>query len=128
MRRNLGSGLIFGTKIGPDPTFRGLRSATLAAPTICALLVATLLVATVLRNRDYHSETAFWSAVLARDASNSRAWNNLGYALEHEQRDGAGALAAYERAIALDAANHRAYFNRGDLCARLPQEPRCAER
>ena len=33
------------------------------------------------RNTVYHSETAFWSDVLAKSPSRARAWNNLGLGL-----------------------------------------------
>jgi hypothetical protein len=93
---------------------------------VAALLVGVLLAATVLRNRDYHSETAFWQSVLARDAGNARAWNNLGYALELEQAwQRAAALAAYDRAIALDPSDYKARHNRERLCARPAAPPGC---
>jgi tetratricopeptide (TPR) repeat protein len=96
---------------------------------IMALLVGVLLAATVLRNRDYHTETAFWASVLARDAGNARAWNNFGYALEQEQPERfAEALAAYQHAIALDPSDYKPRHNRLLLCARHPDASGCASR
>jgi hypothetical protein len=85
---------------------------------LAAVLAGVLLAATVLRNRDYQSEAAFWSAVLARDDGNARAWNNLGFALERERPgDREAAREAYRRAIALDPRDYKARHNLARLGA-----------
>jgi tetratricopeptide (TPR) repeat protein len=86
--------------------------ASLGSIPAAAALALLLLTATVLRNNDYRGETAFWSAVLARDEANARAWNNLGYALERE-RPGEldAARRAYRRAIELDPADYKPRHN-----------------
>jgi hypothetical protein len=95
---------------------------------LMALLVGVLLAATVLRNRDYRSETAYWGAVLARDDANARAWNNLGFALEHEAPiDLPGAAMAYRRALALDPADYKSQHNLQQLCRRHGLPAACDE-
>ena len=80
---------------------------------LAAALVAALGLATFVRVGDYASEARLWGATVRASPANARAWNNLGYALAAEG-DGAGARAAYERALALDPASPRA---RGNLDA-----------
>jgi hypothetical protein len=83
------------------------------------VLLAVLGGLTWQRNFVYHSETAFWSDVVAKSPAQARAWNNLGHALEHEGGgDPRAALKAYERAIGLDPADYTPRFNRQALCGR----------
>lgn len=96
------------------------------APRPALLLGCVVLAAlgglTWQRNAVYHSETAFWSDVVAKSPVQARAWNNLGYALEHEgEGDPRAALLAYERAIALDPTDYTPRFNRLALCRRVPE-------
>lgn len=73
-------------------------------------LVVALIVVTTLRNRDYRSEVALWTATVRHSPEKSRAWNNLGYALEREGRDDEAAT-AYRRSLALDPGNDTARTN-----------------
>ena len=59
-----------------------------------------LAVRTTVRNYDYRSEIALWSASLAVEPNNHRALNNLGYAYELDG-DFVQARRAYEAALKL---------------------------
>jgi tetratricopeptide (TPR) repeat protein len=109
------------------PVFAGWNPRWVLVALASALLLGCAVLAalgglTWQRNTVYHSETAFWSDVLAKSPSRARAWNNLGYALEHEgEGDPRAALLAYERAITLDPADYTPRFNRLALCRRVPE-------
>lgn len=76
--------------------FRGSRPAALG-------LVAALVLGifTARRNRDYRSELALWQSTVRAAPHNPRALNNLGVALESEQRY-AEARNAYARALLVE--------------------------
>ncbi|MFO1311285.1 MAG: tetratricopeptide repeat protein [Burkholderiales bacterium] len=86
---------------------------------VAAALVAALGIATFVRVGDYASEARLWRATVKASPANARAWNNLGYALAAEG-DRAGAIAAYERALAIDPSSPRA---RGNLDALERETP-----
>ena len=69
-----------------------------------------LAAGTVLRNADYRTEVAFWSDTVRKSPQSARAWNNLGFAYQQEERTDE-ARAAYEHALALDPEHIRARIN-----------------
>lgn len=79
------------------------------------ILVGTLGIGTHLRNHVYFSETTFWQDVIHKSPANSRAWNNLGYALAR-QGDIAAAWNAYRQASWLQPGDYTAKLNLGALC------------
>jgi len=100
-----------------------------AAGVVAGVVLGGLLLSTVWRNSVYYSETAFWSDVVRHPGASSRAWNNLGYALEREHpQQMADALAAYARALALDPSDYKAAFNRQRLCVTHPDDRGCGEK
>jgi hypothetical protein len=66
-----------------------------------ALATAVLGGLTIRRNHDYRSGVAIWSDTVAKRPDNSRAHYNLGRELAL-RRDAAGALAQFDRSLALD--------------------------
>jgi hypothetical protein len=78
-----------------------------SAMVIVCLLSVVLAAATMIRNEDYRSEVALWSATVTASPQSARAWNNLGYALRLTG-DCTGARHAYERALNLNPAQFRA--------------------
>jgi tetratricopeptide (TPR) repeat protein len=65
---------------------------------------------TVLRNEDYRTEIALWSATTKASPNKSRAWNNLGYAYRlagHPDE----ARAAFLHALEIDRGNSQARAN-----------------
>jgi tetratricopeptide (TPR) repeat protein len=77
---------------------------------LTALLALALAAGTVLRNADYRTEVAFWSDTVRKSPQSARAWNNLGFAYQQEERTDE-ARAAYEHALALDPEHIRARIN-----------------
>lgn len=75
-----------------------------------SVVVVALLAATTLRNRDYRSEVALWTATARASPAKARVWNNLGYSLERAGRT-EGARVAYRRALALDPGDVKARTN-----------------
>jgi tetratricopeptide (TPR) repeat protein len=88
--------------------WRGLPRAGAVAATCTLALV--LAAATVVRNADYRTEVALWTATVRGSPQSARAWNNLGYACQLAG-DVAAAREAYERALALDPGAFRARWN-----------------
>ena len=66
-----------------------------------ALATAVLGGLTIRRNHDYRSGVAIWSDTVAKRPDNARAHYNLGRELAL-RRDAAGALAQFDRSLALD--------------------------
>jgi tetratricopeptide (TPR) repeat protein len=66
-----------------------------------ALAIAVLGGLAVRRNHDYRSGEAIWSDTVAKRPDNARAHYNLGRELAL-RRDAAGALAQFDRSLALD--------------------------
>jgi tetratricopeptide (TPR) repeat protein len=81
---------------------------------LTAALALVLAAGTVLRNRDYRSEVALWSATVRHSPGKARAFNNLGFALQAAGRT-AEAREAYERALALDPEHVPARINLQEL-------------
>ncbi len=92
------------------------RPRWLAGATAALLLGLTL--ATQARNRVYFDEVAFWRDVAAKNPDNSRAFNNLGYALAGSGRT-AAALDAYDRALRLVPGDFTIRLNRRALCREI---------
>lgn len=92
-----------------------IRRAT--AVLLAAVLLALLGTATAMRNDDYRSERAFWSAAIAVNPGNARAWNNYGLALENESPPAPErAASAYREALRLDPADYKPAHNLRRLC------------
>lgn len=92
------------------------RNRRLLSGGLAAALLFSLALGTHLRNRVYVSEVTFWRDAVLKHPDNSRACNNLGYALAHEGQ-AAAALDAYERAMRLDPADFTTRLNLRALCA-----------
>lgn len=90
---------------------------------IAIALLLGLAWLTHARNQVYRDEITFWRDVTAKSPANSRAHNNLGYALANAGQP-AAALAAYDRALSLAPDDVTARLNRRALCRTLPA---CAE-
>jgi protein O-mannosyl-transferase len=75
-----------------------------------ATLILLIFSATWLRNWDYESEVMLWQSSLRRQANNSRAWNNLGYAYLQANKK-IEAKNAFENALKLDENNYKALAN-----------------
>jgi len=88
---------------------------------VAVALVASLALATLARNEVYRNEVAFWEDVTAKNPGNSRAYNNLGYALAGSGQP-AAALAAYDQAIHLAPADFTARLNRRALAEPSPRK------
>lgn len=86
------------------------------------LAVVALAVGTMARNYDYRSEVAIWGDASAKLPANARAHNNRGQAL-FRAGDVAGALAGYERALALQPSYPESHYNRGVALAKLGRLP-----
>jgi tetratricopeptide (TPR) repeat protein len=82
------------------------RVRIVASVALCVLLG----VATLVRNTDYRSEIALWSATVRASPHKSRPWNNLGWAAQ-QAGDLGVAREAYVRAVELDPRNFRARAN-----------------
>lgn len=90
---------------------------------IAIALLLGLAWLTHARNQVYRDEITFWRDVTVQSPANSRAHNNLGYALANAGQP-AAALAAYDRALSLAPDDVTARLNRRALCRTLPA---CAE-
>ncbi len=86
------------------------------------LAAIALLIGTVARNRVYRSEAALWADAAAKHPANARAHNNLGQAL-FRAGDVAGAIASYDRALALQSSYPETHYNRGVALARQRRMP-----
>ena len=86
-----------------------------------AALLIGLALATHTRNQVYQNEVIFWTDVSIKSPSNSRAFNNLGYALANNGEPEA-ALAAYDQALRLTPNDFTALLNRRALCRTLTDE------
>ncbi|MDP2788159.1 MAG: hypothetical protein Q8O79_08810 [Pseudomonadota bacterium] len=82
---------------------------------VASVLVLGLALTTLARNTVYRDEITFWTDITAKNPGNSRAYNNLGYALARSDRP-AAAVAAYNQAIRLDPADFTSRLNRRALC------------
>lgn len=80
-----------------------------------AALLLSLALGTHLRNRVYASEVTFWRDIALKNPANSRAYNNLGYALANDG-EAAAALEAYDHALRLEPADFTARLNLRTLC------------
>jgi Flp pilus assembly protein TadD len=89
-------------------------------------LIVGLALATCARNQVYRDEVTFWTDVAAKNPGNSRAFNNLGYALAGAGQPDA-ALAPYDRALQLTPADFKAWLNRRALCQSLGSEGRAEQ-
>jgi len=107
----LGVGLLAGA--GVDAL---RRHAPRVAAGVLAGTVLVLALSTRARNRDYESEAALWIAAARVTPTNSRAFNNLGWAW-HRAGCFADARRAYERALVLKPDNAAA---RGNLAGLPP--------
>lgn len=94
---------------------RGLQTRPRLLAGVASALALALALTTLARNTVYRDEITFWADVTAKNPGNSRAYNNLGYALAQANQP-AAALAAYDRAIRLDPADFTARLNRRALC------------
>jgi hypothetical protein len=75
-----------------------------------AAIILLVFSATWLRNWDYESEVTLWQSSLRKQANNSRAWNNLGYAYLQENKN-IEAKNAFENALKLDENYYKALAN-----------------
>lgn len=69
---------------------------------------------TIVRNRDWHSDSRLFAAVLAHYPDNARAHDNLAFAY-YQQGQYARAFHHYQRAVAIQPTRLRAHFNLGIL-------------
>jgi tetratricopeptide (TPR) repeat protein len=69
--------------------------------------------ATAVRNTDYRSEIALWSATARASPGKARVWNNLGMAYRAAGREDL-ARAAFDEALRLDPNDQKARLNRRD--------------
>jgi tetratricopeptide (TPR) repeat protein len=92
-----------------------------AALPVCLALAACLGLATVQRNRDYTSEEAIWSDVVAKLPGNYRAHANLGNALSRIPGRLPDAIAQFEAALQIDPDFANAHNNLGLALATVPE-------
>ena len=85
---------------------------------LATILFAYCFGATWLRASDYASEISLWQASVEQEASNPRAWNNLGYALMLDKKY-VQAQIAFENALQLDENHYRAFYNLQDVKSRM---------
>lgn len=81
---------------------------------IVAIVLLLMAVRTIDRNRDWASDYALFSAVVALYPDNARARENLAHA-HYQQGDVKGAVEHYKRAIAINPHRVRPYYNLGLL-------------
>ena len=81
---------------------------------IVAIVLLLMAVRTIDRNRDWASNYALFSAVVALYPDNARARENLAHA-HYQQGDVKGAVEHYKRAIAINPHRVRPYYNLGLL-------------
>lgn len=86
---------------------------------IAIALLLGLAWLTHARNQVYRDEITFWRDVTAKSPANSRAYNNLGYALANSGQP-AAALTAYDQALHLAPDDITVRLNRRALCRTLP--------
>jgi tetratricopeptide (TPR) repeat protein len=77
---------------------------------LAAALMVGLTMATHVRNEVYADEVVFWQDVVGKTLGNSRAFNNLGYALAIAGRS-AEAERAFRQALVIDPSNTKAAVN-----------------
>lgn len=86
----------------------------IAGSALVAVVFLLMAVRTIDRNRDWASDYALFSAVVALYPDNARARENLAHA-HYQQGDVKGAVEHYKRAIAIDPHRVRPYYNLGLL-------------
>jgi tetratricopeptide (TPR) repeat protein len=78
-----------------------------------AVVICALAATTRTRNLDYRTEVALWSATVAEVPESYAAHDNLGHALREENGDLEGALAEFDRALAINPRHAESYNERG---------------
>ena len=86
----------------------------IAGSALVAVVLLLMAVRTIDRNRDWASDYALFSAVVALYPDNARARENLAHA-HYQQGDVKGAVEHYKRAIAINPHRVRPYYNLGLL-------------
>lgn len=81
-----------------------------AALLALGVLISVLAGLTLHRNTAYYSEVALWEDTVAKSPSKARAWNNLGFAYQLEDRKD-DAVHAYCTAIRLNPGHVKAHNN-----------------
>lgn len=77
---------------------------------VLLVLVGILAGLTLHRNTAYYSEVALWEDAVAKSPNKARAWNNLGFAYQLEDRKN-DAVRAYCTAIGLNPGHVKAHNN-----------------
>ena len=86
----------------------------IAGSALVAVVLLLMAVRTIDRNRDWASDYALFSAVVALYPDNARARENLAHA-HYQQGDVKGAVEHYKRAVAINPHRVHPYYNLGLL-------------